>query len=211
MTVMPAPSLQDARAAVVRERVLEGVADLLAAGDDLTFAKVAAAADVPERTVYRHFPTRQDLLTAVFESANERIGFAGGEPPSDGAATIELVRRAFPAFDEMAPIIHELLISPEGLPARLSDNDRRRRSALAVVRRDAPGLDRTSARRVAAAVQLLTAAAAWQTLRDYWDMDGAEAAETSALAIALVLEGARTRTTTGARRRAAHGTKEVRR
>jgi len=52
---------------------------------------------------------------------------------------------------------------------------------------------------VAAIVQLLTAAATWQTLRDYWDMDGAEAAETSALAIALVLDGARAaarRTTT---------------
>src|SRR4249920_3610861 len=161
---MPSESLQDARAAVVRRRVLEGVADLLAAGDELTFAKVAAAAGVPERTIYRHFPTRQDLLTAVFDCANERIGFAGAEPPADGAGAIELVRRAFPAFDELAPIIHELLIAPEGLPARLSGNDRRRRSALAVARHEAPGLDRTRTRRVAAIVQLLTAAATWQTL-----------------------------------------------
>jgi AcrR family transcriptional regulator len=196
---MRSGSLQDARAAVVRRRVLEGVAELLAAGDDLTFAKVATAAGVPERTVYRHFPTRQDLLTAVFDWANERIGFAGVEPPADGAGAVELVRRAFPAFDELAPIIHELLIAPEGLPARLSGNDRRRRTALAVARHEAPGLDRTTTRRVAAVVQLLTAAATWQTLRDYWDMDGAEAAETSALAITLVLDGARAaarRTTT---------------
>jgi hypothetical protein len=48
---MPAVSLRDARSAVVRERVLAGVADVLAAGDDLTFARVAEAADVPERTV----------------------------------------------------------------------------------------------------------------------------------------------------------------
>jgi AcrR family transcriptional regulator len=208
MTAMTSVSLQDARAAVVRERVLEGVAELLAAGDDLTFAKVARVAGVPERTVYRHFPTRQDLLTAVFHWANERIGF-GAEPPADGATAAALVRRAFPAFDEMAPIIHELLIAPEGLPARLSDNERRRRSALEVVRHDAPGLDRTSARRVAAIVQLLTSAATWQTLRDYWDMDGAEAAETSALAIALVLDGAKGRAEARPRRRSTSRTKET--
>lgn len=44
---------------------------------------------------------------------------------------------------------------------------------------------------MAATVQLLTAAATWQTLRDYWDMDGEEAAETAALALGLVFEGAR--------------------
>jgi hypothetical protein len=44
---------------------------------------------------------------------------------------------------------------------------------------------------VAAAVQLLTTAATWNTLRDYWDMDGREAAETAALAVELILDGAR--------------------
>jgi AcrR family transcriptional regulator len=189
---MSSVSLHEARAAVVRERVLDGVAALLAAGDDLTFAKVAKTANVPERTVYRHFPTREALLAAVFDWANRRIGFQG-ELPSDGDTAIELVRRVFPGFHEIAPVIRELLASPQGLLARLSDNDKRRRAAVAAIRHEAPGLDRTSTRRVAATVQLLTTAATWQTLRDYWDMDGNEAAETVALAIELILEGARAR------------------
>lgn len=189
---MSSVPLQDARAAVVRERVMEGVAELLAAGEDLTFAKVAKAAAVPERTVYRHFPNREALLVAVFDWANGRIGF-DGERPTDGRAAAALVRRVFPRFDEMAPVIRELLIAPEGLAARLSDNDRRRRAARAVVDAEAPGLHPGDARRVAAVVQLLTAAATWQTLRDYWDMDGAEAGETAALALDLLLEGARSR------------------
>ena len=44
---------------------------------------------------------------------------------------------------------------------------------------------------MAAALQLLTSAAAWQTLHDYWDMDGEEAGETAALAVELLLAGAR--------------------
>jgi AcrR family transcriptional regulator len=190
---MPAVSLQQARVELVRERVLEGVAALLAAGEDLTFAKVASAAAVPERTVYRHFPTREALLSAVFDWANRRIGF-DGDLPADRSQTLALVRRAFPGFDEIAPVIRELLVAPEGSLARLSNKHERQEAAMAVVRSEAPALDPASARRIAAAVQLLTAAATWQTLRDYWDMDGEEAGETAALAVELLLDSARSRT-----------------
>jgi AcrR family transcriptional regulator len=186
-----AGSLQEARAALVRDRVLDGVASVLAGGEDLTFAKVAAAARVPERTVYRHFPTREALLTAIFEWANERVGITAR--PTTEAEALELVERAFPAYDEIAPIIRELLLAPEGLLARASQNTDRRRAAAQLVRGEVPGLDRTRARRLAAVVQLLTTAAAWQTLREYWDMDGSEAAATAALGIELVLAGARAR------------------
>ena len=65
--------------------------------------------------------------------------------------------------------------------------------ALALVNNEAPGLDRTTTRRVAAVVQLLTTASTWQTLTQYWDVDGDEAAETAALAIELLLDAARNR------------------
>lgn len=186
---MSAVSLQEAKQALVRDRVLDGVAKLLASGEELTFAKVAARAEVPERTVYRHFPTRAALLTAVYHWANRRI--ASDHPrPTTAAEAIEQVRRAFPAFDEMAPVIRELLLAPEGLAARLSDNEARRRAAVEVVRHAAPDVDSTTRRRLAAVIQLLTSAAAWQGLRDYWDLDGTEAAEASALAIELLLDAA---------------------
>ena len=186
---MPAVSLPEARAALVRDRVLEGVADVLAAGDDLTFARVAVAAGVPERTVYRHFPTREALLTAVYDWVNQRVG-VDTDRPTTAAEAGEMVRRAFPVFDEVAPVIRELLVAREGLPARLADNDRRRRAALELVRHHVADTDPTTARRLAAVVQLLTSAAAWQTMRDYWELDGAEAAEASAIAIDLLLAAA---------------------
>ncbi|WP_007510228.1 MULTISPECIES: TetR family transcriptional regulator [Pseudofrankia] len=189
---MTSGSLSEARSALVRDRVLDAVAEILAAGEELTFAKVAKAAAVPERTVYRHFPSRQALLTEIFAWANRRITF-DGPLPADGREAAALVRHVFAGFDDIAPVVRELLMAPEGLPARLSDNDRRRATARAVVDREAPGLDEVSARRVASIVQVLTAAATWQTLRDYWDLDGAEAGEAAALALELLLEGARAR------------------
>jgi AcrR family transcriptional regulator len=200
---MSAASLQEARRAVVQDRVLAGVADLLAAGRDLTYANVAAAAEVPERTVYRYFPTRQDLMSAVVGWVNRR---SGSQRATTGDEAIELVRRVFPTFDDVAPVMRSLLLAPEGLPARLTDNDERRAAATAVVEHDAPGLDRATARQVAATVQLLTSAAAWQTLRDYWDMDGTEAAETVAVALSMLLRGAREHAATGASERPTRAT-----
>jgi AcrR family transcriptional regulator len=193
---MSAVPLREARQAVVRDRVLDGVADLLANGQDLTYAKVAEAADVPERTVYRYFPTRQDLMAAVVAWVNERTGTPRGTTRDEA---IELVRQLFPTLDEMAPVVREVLTAPEGLAARLDDNDERRAAALAVVDHEAPGLDRATAERVAAVVQLLTSATAWQSLHDYWDLDGAEAAESVAVALTFLLAGA-SASTTGAPR-----------
>jgi AcrR family transcriptional regulator len=185
-------SVQDVKAAAVRERVLEGVREVLERGEAITFTRVANAAGIPERTVYRYFPTREALLAAMFDWANKKIGF-GGELPADEVAAQALVRKAFPGFDSIAPVVRELLAAPEGRAARLSDKARRRVAAIALVRHEAPHLDKSTTRQVAAVVQLLTTASAWQTLCDYFDMDGEEAAEASALAIHLVLNGARTR------------------
>jgi hypothetical protein len=101
-----------------------------------------------------------------------------------------MVRRAFPVFDAVAPVVRELLVAREGLPARLADNDRRRRAALELVSHHVPDANPTTMRRLAAVVQLLTSASAWQTMRDYWDLDGAEAAEASAIAINRLLAAA---------------------
>jgi AcrR family transcriptional regulator len=192
MTAMKSVTLADDRVDLVRRRALEGVSAVLSRGEALTYAAVAEAAGIAERTLYRHFPTRAALLAAVFEWTNERIGFRG-EYPGDEAELVALVRRAFPGFDAHATVIEELLLTPEGRQARLASKPERQRATTALVRQEAPGMDRSSERRTAAVLQLLSSAATWQSLRDYWDMDGAEAAETAALAVELLLNGARAR------------------
>jgi AcrR family transcriptional regulator len=191
---MPATqTMQSARAEAVRERVVAAASAVLAAGEPLTFARVAAASCVPERTLYRYYPTRPALLAAVFAWTNAQIGYEGPFP-TDEAGLAAHVQRVFPGFDTVAPAIREFLVDPDSLPVRLDDNEERKRAVRAAVRDAAPDLDRRSTTRVAAALQLLTTAAAWQTLRDYWGMDGVEAAATATLAIELLLDGARQRT-----------------
>lgn len=192
LTAASASTLSDARAELVRERAIVGAAAVLERGEALTFAAVAAAAGIPERTLYRHFPTREALLEALYDWVNQQLA-ADRERPRDAAGLARMVRQVFPGFDGMAPVIRELLAAPEGRLARLAANPARQRAALALVGHEAPGLAPAEARRVAAVMQLLTAAATWQALRDYWGMDGVESAETAVLASQLLLAGARAR------------------
>lgn len=180
-------TVREAKAAVVRDRVLDAVCDLIAAGGDITFTKVAAAADVPERTVYRYFPNRQALIAGLFEHVNRRIGF-DGDPPTTHEAMNAMVQQVFPGFDTVAPVIDELLSSPEGRRARLASLEDRRAAAIAVVAGARPDLDSTSVRHLAAVVQVLGTAAMWRTLRDFWDLDGAAAAIAVTTAINTLLD-----------------------
>jgi AcrR family transcriptional regulator len=195
-------TLSDERAQLVRKRILAGVVSRLRAGKGWTFATVAEAAGVPERTVYRYFPSREDLLHALFESVNAQMGLAQPLPREAGELT-HLVRRAFGTFDEMSPVVHELLVSPEGKRARLRNKAARQRAALELVRASAPKLEASATRRLAAVFQLLSSASAWQTLRDFWDLSGEEAAEAVALAIELLVAGAQARPAHPTRKRPA--------
>jgi AcrR family transcriptional regulator len=166
------------------------VGPLLETDEPLTYSGLSLRSGVPERTLYRHFPNRTALMSALFDWTNRKIGF-GGKLPTTASELLELLRRVFPGFDALAPVVHELLVAPEGKAARLARKADRQRASLQLARAVAPTLERSALRRLAAILQLLSSASTWQALRDYWDMDGAEAAEAAALAVELLTLGAR--------------------
>ena len=64
---MSSVTLRDQHAAMARERILGAVADLLERGEavELTVPAVARASGVSLRTIYRYYPTREQLLEAA--------------------------------------------------------------------------------------------------------------------------------------------------
>ncbi|MBA4795287.1 MAG: glycosyltransferase [Phenylobacterium sp.] len=91
----PAANARDRQKAVTRDQILQAVGRRLESSpmDELSFADVAKDAGVGERTVYRHFPTREALLGAFFAWAQAKAtdpGLAGPaarapEPPPAAA------------------------------------------------------------------------------------------------------------------------------
>jgi AcrR family transcriptional regulator len=61
-----------------RERILEVAREAFAEhGPDATLDDIARRAEVGPGTLYRHFPTRDDLIEAVFRSQVEKLTAAG--------------------------------------------------------------------------------------------------------------------------------------
>jgi AcrR family transcriptional regulator len=159
-------------------------------GSELTYSKVAEAAGVQQRTVYRYFPTKADLEQGLWDWIIEHLTHADLLARNEDEL-VAAMRTSFAGFDEGAPLIQAMLQSPQGLEIRLRQQGRRRVMFEACIEQavpEAPPLIRT---RAAAALQVLYSAAAWEFLRSFWGMDAAQSADAIELAIRAMLAGLR--------------------
>lgn len=186
---MPRPSLRDRQKADAREMILEAVESCLSDGglEELSFAEVAARAGMSERTVYRHFATREALLDAFWTRLHASLGIVF---PTTAAELIALPRRVFPLFAERETVIRGLMASPQGRKVRLAVNEDRQAAIRAAVRDGVGEMTEPGFTRLCAAVQLLYSAAGWLTMRDYWGLSGEAAGQAASDAIAALLASA---------------------
>ena len=180
--------LRASQAAATRERIVAACVTLMRQGIELTYALVAAGAGVQERTVYRHFPKKEDLEDALWNWILQHLTHADFAA-SDVEQLIAAMRESFTGFDADARLIQAMLHSPQGLDVRRRQQPARRAMFEACVDNAAPGLPAPVREQAAAAVQVLYSAVSWELLREFWDMDAAAAADTIELAIRSLLSG----------------------
>jgi AcrR family transcriptional regulator len=187
MTTEPVTSLRDAYKDQTRGRILDAAIDQMTAepGAPLTMAKVAQRAGVTERTVFRHFATRDALIGAVWPQMQKRVGSPGF--PTTVAEALDSPRRLFPAFDQEAGAVRASIFSEAGVEARLSANEARRAAILACVKDACPDMAPEAATKRAAAVQLIGSAYGWLVMKEFWGFDGEQAAEAASDALAVLL------------------------
>jgi AcrR family transcriptional regulator len=186
--------LREEQAAATHTRIVEACIAILQTGGTLTYGAVAAQARVQERTVYRHFPTKDDLESAVWAWILEHlthVNFSANTLDD----LIAFLRKSFNGFDAGAPLIQAMLRSPEGLNVRLRQQPSRQAMFETCVNQAVPDLEPRIRRQAAAALQVLYSATAWDLLRSFWGMDGSQAADVIELAIRSLLDGLRTRVT----------------
>ena len=182
--------LRAAQAAATRERIVAACVALMRRDGEVTYAAVAAEAGVQERTVYRHFPKREDLEDGLWHWIIERHTH-GDFAARDEEQLVAAMRESFAGFDAAAPLIQAMLHSEQGLTVRRRQQDARRAMFEACADSVVPGAPPQVRMRVAAVLQVLYSAASWELLRNFWEMDAAEAADTIELGIRGLLDGLR--------------------
>jgi len=176
-------ALREAQAAGTRQQILEAVAVLIERGDEPTYASIAKEASVQERTVYRHFPSKDELYEAFWWMVvDARMGSTGYQA-SDLESLLRDVEITFRAFDRNVELVTAMLHSKQGLAIRLRMNEQRAAMFVRVVKNEIPSADAGTARRAAGITQLLYSGMAWHSMRAYWGMDAEESAACVAQAL----------------------------
>ena len=181
-------SLRRDQSEATKVRILSAMAALMdeTGGQEPSNRAVAERAQVTEVTVYRHFPSRELLLKALWTHLNREQGVDAGFPET----VAELRAKIAPllaSFDANAAHITARLTTAQGRAARASLDPERCEAFLAVVAQAAPGLPAVERVKAAAALQLLYSGYAWLSLREQWDLTGPPAAEALAWATDALL------------------------
>jgi AcrR family transcriptional regulator len=182
--------LRNRQTAETRTTILEALGAELAAGglDDFSVARLAARAGVSERTVYRHFPTREALLDGLSEWYNERV--ADFPDRVSAEAIPETIAQVFADFDEHESLARAVLASPGGRELRRHARAARLARLDAALARALDGVEPGRAAAARALIFALCSARTWQSMRDEGGLDGAAAGAAVAHAIQLILDDA---------------------
>jgi AcrR family transcriptional regulator len=156
------------------------------------FSHEAAAqrAGVAARTAYRHFPTRADLVRALWERLRDETGTHW---PSTEAEILPATRAQFATFEAHSALVRASIVAAASTnyPAHGSTEGRAAfRKSLADI---TAGLPPDEADRLVAVCVAIYSAPFWQMLRDRGQLSNEQAAEAAAWALGALLDAARGR------------------
>jgi AcrR family transcriptional regulator len=113
----PAPARKRADARRNEQALLQAAAAVfVASGVDAPVREIAARAGVGMGTIYRHFPTRADLIVAVYRHQVEACADAGPALLASGASP-------YGALAEWIGLFVDFLVTKHGLAAALGSDD----------------------------------------------------------------------------------------
>jgi AcrR family transcriptional regulator len=193
MRVMTTVSLREQHAEATRQRILAAVADLLERGEaeELTMPGVAEASGISLRTVYRHYPTREQLV----EAAGRWIGDELLEQPYPQTLdeVAELFRTACRDFDDHPGLVRALALSQLGQSVRGYRRRERLDAISQALRREVGDLPEEELRAAEAVLAYLHNMLAYTTLREESGLSGEEIAEALGWAIETLVNDLRKR------------------
>jgi AcrR family transcriptional regulator len=191
--------LRDEYAALTRQRIVAAFVESLEdeAADDVPMAAIAKRAKVAERTIYRHFKTRAELLAAAGEwIENNVFGYVPFSSPDELPG---IFRKLCRSFDRHPHLARAIALTRVGRAMRVGFRQRliaHHHAAMAPLTRH---LKPKEARRAEALAAYLNNVLAWSALREDFGMSSAEIADAIDWALTTLLKDVRRRDAAAAR------------
>jgi AcrR family transcriptional regulator len=160
--------------------------------DDVSFRLIARRAGLAERTVFRNYPTRVDLLLSTATWIEATV-FAREESHSifDTPLAIRKAMHRYDARPELTHVIAETAM--RGVSGAAPSRGRAHLERL--LDAEVPSLDAAQRRGIIVALSHLDSAATWVTFRREFGMDRRDIADAAAWAAEAVLDSIRNRVT----------------
>jgi AcrR family transcriptional regulator len=181
-------SLREKQLDLTREAILEAFAAEVVEGglDEVSFRSVAERAGVSLRTVFRHFPTREELIDGFNLYVHQRMGVSPHN--TQGMALGDIMRLFFSRFDEHEQLMRALNSTLVGRDLARKGRADRVKMLERMIRPNTshlPARDRQNA--LAICAHLFTRAA-WMRFKDDFGLDGTQAGEAVAWAMETLLD-----------------------
>ncbi len=170
--------LRDEQRELTRRKVLGAVLELVAEGslDELSVPAVSRHSGVSLATIYRHFPTRDDLLAAA-SAEPSRTALAAGDPPGDGDDFARYLAAMWHEFATNLPLLRHQIGSEAGRQMRRARLDGARRRLAAYVERFGVDPETPEGERLISVLLLVGGSLALVELHDRQEIDVAEAVD----------------------------------
>ena len=186
-------SLRDEQRALTRQKVLAAVLELVAEGslDELSVPAVAQRSGVSLATIYRYFPTRDELLAAA---AAEPSRQALSQPPAprpddDELATFQ--RAMWHDFARNLPLLRHQIASTAGREMRTARLDRSRSLLAGYIERHGIDPQSDGGQRLISLLLLINGSLALIELHDRQGLDVDEALDRSLWAMRALIDATR--------------------
>ena len=186
--------LRDERAVETRTRILDGLVKVMARNGiaELSIPLVAREAGVSIPSVYRYFPTKRHLITALDEYAHQKGSFTldefgALESPEDLARIVPLTFKRRGAIEST---LSAAMNSRLGYSIRRKEFAERARHISEALRSASQDLSRKEQQWLTDIVFILSSYASVRAFRDYLDLDSEEAGKRVSWAIRILARGA---------------------
>jgi AcrR family transcriptional regulator len=176
--------------------ILVAYADLIeeVGTDDVSFRIIASRAGVGERTVFRYYPARADLLLATAAWIESTI-FA--RPASESIFDVPLAIRETMAAYERRPELAHVVAETAMRGVNGADPAPHRAEFERLLDREVTGLDDDERMAIVTALSHLDSSTTWVTMRNELGMRGRDIADAAAWAAEAVLDPLRGRANRG--------------